>query len=106
GGFPLEGISEGVGGVGFTFNKGWVRPASKRSEVVQSLLAGKSELCGGKGTDLVVHHIRKLAEIDRPGRRPQGTWERSMAARKRKSLVVCRECHDAIHGGHHDGPKL
>jgi hypothetical protein len=106
GGFPFERIPEGMGIVDFTFNKDWFRSSGKRSEVVQRLLAETCELCGAEGADLEVHHIRKLADIDRPGRRPKATWERIMAARKRKSLVVCRECHDAIHGGHYDGPAL
>ncbi len=47
------------------------RPANKRSEVVQRLLAGKCELCGRKEELIQVHHIRKLADIDKPGRRPK-----------------------------------
>jgi len=106
GGFPLERIPEGMGVVDFRFDMAWHRPAAKRSEVVQRLLAGRCELCGRKGVPVDVHHIRKLADIDQPGRRPKEEWERKMSAMKRKTLVVCEACHTAIHGGRYDGPAL
>ena len=104
GGFPFERIPEGKGVVDFRFEAIWHRPASKRAEVVRRLLAGKCELCGKKGVPLQVHHIRKLADIGRPGRRPKQEWERKMSAMKRKTLVVCEDCHAAVHGGRYDGP--
>jgi predicted HNH restriction endonuclease len=53
-----------------------------------------------------VHHVRKLADIDRPGRRPKADLEKIMSARKRKTLVVCGRCHDDIHAGRYDGHSL
>lgn len=53
-----------------------------------------------------MHHIRKLADIDRPGRRPRQPWEKIMAARRRKSIPVCGECHDDIHAGRYDRISL
>jgi hypothetical protein len=53
-----------------------------------------------------MHHIHKLSDIDRPGRRPKELWEKIMAARLRKKLPVCRDCHAQIHGGRYDGPRL
>jgi hypothetical protein len=82
----------------------WSRPANSRSEVVQRLMFGKCELCGSG--PMAVHHIRKLRNIDRPGRRPKAEWEKIMAARKRKTLVVCVPCHNDIHAGRYDGRKL
>ena len=29
-----------------------------------------------------------------------------MIEKRRKTLVVCRQCHQAIHAGTYDGPKL
>ncbi|MFE1852147.1 hypothetical protein [Streptomyces sp. NPDC059489] len=29
----------------------------------------------------------------------RSTWARTMAARRRKTLVVCRHCHEDIHAG-------
>ena len=44
------------------------------------------------------HHVRRLADLHRPGQ-PQPGWAQQMARRRRKTLVVCRSCHDAIHAG-------
>jgi hypothetical protein len=106
GGISFERIPEGKGVVDFQFGAVWHQQANKRSEVVQRLLAGKCELCGIEGEPVQVHHIRKLADIDRPGRRPKAGWEKAMSARKRKTLVVCEDCQRRIHAGHHDGPAL
>jgi hypothetical protein len=78
---------------------------SGRSEVVERLLADTCELCGA--TDKIeVHHIRKLTDLDRKGRSPQPQWAKVMAARRRKTLVVCQACHHAIQYGRYDGPAL
>jgi group II intron reverse transcriptase/maturase len=69
---------------------------SGRSEVVQRLLAQVCELCGAEG-DCQVHHVRKLADLDRPGRGEKPPWVKRMAARRRKTLVVCQKCHEVIH---------
>jgi hypothetical protein len=103
GGFPIQRKAEGLGTVDFQFQQAWFSTASTHSEVVHRLLAGRCELCGAKGP-VQMHHIRKLADIDRPGRRPKEVWERIMAARKRKTLAVCDDCHQAIHAGEYDGP--
>jgi len=105
GGIHFERKPEGLGTTNFSYDLAWHKPANNRSEVVQRLLAGKCEICGFEGLT-EVHHIRKLADIDRPGRRPKKVWEKIMSARKRKTLVICEGCHDAIHAGQHDGPKL
>jgi hypothetical protein len=69
---------------------------SVRSEVVQRLLAQKCELCGTEG-NCQVHHIRKLADLNQPGRSEKPLWVKRMAARHRKTLVVCQQCHEVIH---------
>jgi group II intron reverse transcriptase/maturase len=68
-----------------------------RSEVVQRLLAQACELCGAV-EHCEVHHVRKLADLSRPGRREKPLWVRRMAARRRRTLVLCRQCHEVIHG--------
>jgi len=105
GGFPFERVPEGMGVIDFSHKAAWFFPGGKRSEVVQRLLAGKCELCGVEGVPLEAHHIRALRDIDRPGRRPKAPWEKIMAARKRKSLMVCVDCHRMITAGRYDGPK-
>lgn len=75
-----------------------LRKKPARNELLKRLLADTCELC--KSTHQVeVHHIRKLADLQKPGRVDKPQWIRVMAARQRKTLIVCRECHQAIHAG-------
>lgn len=69
-----------------------------RSELVKRLLADTCEMCGSK-EGVEVHHIRKLADLNMQGRPEKPAWVKRMAARRRKTLVVCQDCHDAIHAG-------
>ena len=69
-----------------------------RNELLKRLLANRCELC--QSTNQVeVHHIRKLADLKKPGQAIKPLWVRVMAARRRKTLIVCHECHQAIHAG-------
>jgi group II intron reverse transcriptase/maturase len=70
----------------------------KGTELLKRLLADECELCGSNH-NCQVHHLRKLADLNRPGRKDPPAWVRLMAARRRKTLVVCQECHTAIHTG-------
>ena len=76
-----------------------------RSEVVQRLLAQKCELCGSQ-ENIEVHHIRKLADLEPYGRKPHPKCMKKMSARRRKTLVVCRNCHHNIQYGRYDGQAL
>ncbi len=70
---------------------------SERNELLKRLLADTCEMCGSR-EQVQVHHIRKLADLEKGGReRPR--WVKIMAARRRKTLVVCHLCHQAIHAG-------
>lgn len=71
---------------------------TRQNEVVKRLLAGGCEVCGTRG-DVQVHHVRKLADLTRPGRNDKPAWVRLMAMRRRKTLVVCPTCHVDIHAG-------
>ena len=75
------------------------------SELVQRLLAQECELCGAQD-GIEVHHIHKLADLKQKGRTLLPEWKKRMAARKRKTLAVCRNCHENIHYGRYDGKKL
>ena len=66
-----------------------------RKELIQRLLAGHCEICGKTG-DIQIHHVRKLADLDRL-RQPRPTWAELMAKRRRKTLAVCPPCHQATH---------
>ena len=75
-----------------------VMASAKRNELIHRLLAGRCELC--EGTEgLEVHHVRKLADLNKPGRREKPPWMELMAKRRRKTLVICRRCHEDIHAG-------
>lgn len=80
---------------------------ANRSDVIRRLLADKCELCDST-KDVQVHHVRKLKDIKRryQGRAQPPKWVKKMAALRRKTLVVCAACHQSIHAGTYDGPKL
>lgn len=88
-----------------SLRQAWYKFANRRVELVTRLLTDQCELCGATGS-VEVHHIHKLSDIDRPGRRPRTNAEISMAARRRKTLVVCVSCHHEIHAGRYDGPSF
>jgi len=71
-------------------------------ELLARLLTDECELCGAKG-GIDVHHIRKLADLKVKGRKELPPWVKTMAALKRKTLVVCERCHVAIHTGQPTG---
>jgi group II intron reverse transcriptase/maturase len=71
-------------------------PAYPYKELITRLLKGRCELC--QRTDSIsVHHVQSLAALAKSGQ-PQPEWAQVMAKRRRKSLVVCSDCHDRIHG--------
>jgi len=70
--------------------------SGRRSELVQRLLADTCELCGSQH-QVEVHHIRALKDLNPKGRKEPPEWVVRMASRRRKTLVVCRACHEAIH---------
>ena len=75
-------------------------PISSRTDLIQRLKANECEICGS--TDRCeVHHVRKLADLKNRwrGRKEKPAWVVRMIALQRKTLVVCKECHDAIHAG-------
>ena len=69
-----------------------------RTELEQRLLAQTCELCGSQ-EHIQVHHVRALKDLRRKGQAERPLWVQMMAARHRKTLVVCRTCHAAIHAG-------
>ena len=100
------------GGVSLRWNK-WVELDDNqtnqiwngRSEVVQRLLAQQCEICGSTD-NIEVHHIRKLADLQQKGCPERPEWMVKMSARQRKTLVVCRPCHEKIQYGRYDGDAL
>ena len=69
-----------------------------RTELSERFLAETCELCGSQ-EQVEVHHVRSLRDLRQPGKGEPPAWVRQMAARQRKTLVVCWHCHHhAIHG--------
>lgn len=71
-----------------------------RTELLQRLSNDECEMCGKKGK-VEVHHVRKLKDVNRPGRKNRPAWVHRMSALRRKTLMTCVICHDAIHAGKH-----
>jgi group II intron reverse transcriptase/maturase len=67
----------------------------KGRELIARLRVGRCELCEQRA-DVQVHHVHKLADLNRSGQ-PQPTWALLMAKKRRKTLVVCPPCHERIH---------
>ena len=70
----------------------------QRTELIKRRLAEECEACGVK-EQVEVHHVRKLADLKQQGRREPPLWVTVMAARKRKTLALCRACHRDLHAG-------
>ena len=68
------------------------------TELVQRLLVDTCQLCGSR-ENVEVHHVRALKDLARRGRSERPLWARLMAARRRKTLVLCRRCHMDLHAG-------
>jgi group II intron reverse transcriptase/maturase len=65
------------------------------SELLRRKDAHQCEYCQKEGGYFEIHHVKKLANI----KQGTQTWQRLMIARKRKTLVLCVECHDKLHAG-------
>ena len=69
-----------------------------RTELVQRLLAEFCELCGSD-REIEVHHVQAMRKLhDYPGR-PKPAWVKRMIALSRKTLVLCKRCHEAVEHG-------
>ena len=73
-----------------------------RSEIIERLLNDTCEVCGAK-EKVQMHHIRKLRDLNKQGKREMPLWMKIMITRKRKSIPLCKTCHDDIH---HNRPRL
>jgi hypothetical protein len=89
GGIPL------TWNIGATLNDQPERIWSTRSELEERLLADTCEYCGAH-EQCQVHHVRALKDLQMKGRQPKPRWMVLMAARQRKTMVVCKTCHEDI----------
>ena len=93
GGIPLKRNSHAV-----IHDLPLMRYTPSRNELIKRLLANVCEVCGATD-DIQIHHVRALKDLKVKGRKEKPLWMQLMSARRRKTLVVCRDCHSAIHQG-------
>jgi len=62
-------------------------PVYPNKELIKRLQAGRCELCK-RADNIVVHHVRALADLTHTGQQQPG-WAKVMSRRRRKTLVVC-----------------
>ena len=104
GAIPLKTVTPGTASLEDNIPVEYHRGA--RADLIRRLLADTCELCGSQ-VNCEVHHVRKLADLKKrwAGRREKPVWVRKMVMIRRKTLIVCRRCHVAIHNGTFDLPK-
>jgi group II intron reverse transcriptase/maturase len=68
---------------------------SSMNELLRRWYAQECEICGKSQGYFEVHHIRMLKDIN-DGKQK---WQKRMIARKRKTMILCVECHDLLHAG-------
>lgn len=74
--------------------------AQKRSGLLTRMEASQCEMCGSI-QKIEVHHVRKLKDLTKRGRKDKPLWVQNMAAMRRKTMMCCHRCHKAIHRGQH-----
>ena len=71
-----------------------IRATRSKNTFEKRLKAKICELCGATGAEhYEIHHVHKLKDL-----KGKSDWERTMIAKRRKTMVLCRECHKKIHG--------
>jgi RNA-directed DNA polymerase len=66
-----------------------------RSELIRRLNAERCEYCGMVEGPFEVHHIRKMKDVEHG----KQLWQKVMASRNRKTLILCLQCHHLLHAG-------
>ena len=82
--------------------------AGKNSELVRRMLTERCELCD-KDEPLQAHHVNKLKNLRQrwEGRKnPPPGWVKWMIRRNRKTIFVCKSCHEDITYGRYDEVKV
>jgi predicted HNH restriction endonuclease len=65
-----------------------------RTKLIDRLAANACEYCGKHGGYFEVHHIRKMKDLT-----GKQAWEKHMIALRRKTIVLCIQCHHLLHAG-------
>ena len=69
-----------------------------RTELVERLLAQLCELCGDT-ENLEVHHIHAMRKLHEHPGREKPAWMRRMIELRRKTLILCKRCHEDVEHG-------
>ena len=64
------------------------------TSLISRLKAEKCEWCGAENVPIEIHHIKKIKDL-----KGKASWEIVMIGRKRKTLAMCKTCHDKLHSG-------
>ena len=72
----------------FEYSRGW------RREITYRMQAHTCELCGVPSKEIKVHLVRKVKDLGN-----EWLWEQTMKEIRRKTLIVCPACYDAINNG-------
>lgn len=64
-----------------------------RTSLIDRLEANICELCKATDVKIEMHHVRKMADI----KKGKAKWEILMISRARKTIAVCKDCHNLIH---------
>lgn len=69
--------------------------ANSKTTFEDRLKAKVCELCGSNDAERYeIHHVNKAKNLKGKER-----WEQIMIAKRRKTMVVCHDCHVKIHNG-------
>lgn len=70
-----------------------IQHQAARSSFEDRLKSKDCELCKNANADYYeIHHVNKLKNL-----KGKSLWERTMIAKNRKTMVLCRDCHKKIH---------
>lgn len=76
---------------------------TSRCEIIERLNANACEYCGQRNSLCEIHHIHSLRKTNAKVYKTK--WEELIAARARKTMVLCKQCHVELHGGSLPGWK-
>jgi hypothetical protein len=71
-------------------------PTRRGTHLIARLTAGICELCDSPD-GITVHHVKRLADLNRYSPTAAPPWVQAMRDSRRKTLIVCARCHSSIH---------
>jgi group II intron reverse transcriptase/maturase len=72
-----------------------LKPYMGMTELERRITANSCEICGKYDGYFEVHYVKKVKDL-KDGKQ---SWEKYMISRRRKTLILCIECHDLLHAG-------